>query len=315
LWDHLAPEAREDVASMLVAEADRRTGLAAEYWQGPDGAILTPGNTKAEEDSWNSALLELAIAMMPEHPRATAWRSRALELEIASFARLSDVTSSAVVNGRPLSEWLGGANIFDDGTLENHSRIHPDYMTTVQHNWWAADFAGLREGRTPDAALHNGTLVYGAFTTREFPTPPYLAPGGTIYRIGTGDLYFPQGSDWGPVRPAHFLSVDAHALALKQDGDAAWPAAEALAARVSAQQALQARNADGRTYTDVTEDAYGKREEYVACNLGMAWLALYVGAHAPLVVDDDPYDLPADQPTLGKRGTGSGTATTEPLSP
>jgi hypothetical protein len=316
VWDDLAPEDRADVALMLVAEADRRAETAAEYWQRADGEVLTPGDSKAEEDSWNSALLELAIAMMPEHPHVAAWRSRALELEIAAFARLSDVTSSAVVNGHALSAWLQGANILPDGTLENHDRIHPDYMTTVQQLWWAADFAGLRQGRTPRAALHNGTLVYAAFTTGLFSVPPYLAPGGTIYRIGSGDVYYPQGWDWGPARAAPFLALDAHAFALEQDGDAAWPAADALTARVAAQQALQARNADGRTYTDPAEDVYKKREEYAAFNLGMAWLALYVEAHAPLRVDDDPYDLPPETATSSRQaGPGSGTPTTEPLSP
>jgi hypothetical protein len=314
LWDHLAPEDREDVAAMLVSEADRRTGLAAEYWQGADGQILTPGNTKAEDDAWNSALLELAIQMMPEHPRATAWRSRALELEIAAFARLEDVTSSANVNGQALSDWLNGANIFSDGTLENHNRIHPDYMCNVQMLWWAADFAGLRQGRTPRAALHNGPLVYGAFTTRQFDSPPYLDPGGTIYQIATGALYYPEGWDWGN-RPVPFLSIDAHAMAFEQDRDAAWPAHAALQARVSSQQLLQARNADGRTYTQPAEDAYVKREEYAAHNLSMAWLALYVRAHAPLVIDDDAYSLPPDAPTSAKLGTGPGMSSTEPMSP
>jgi hypothetical protein len=316
VWDDLPAEVRDDVAAMLGAEADRRTEFAAEYWQRADGEVLTPGDSKAEENSWNSALLELAIAMMPEHPHVAEWRSRALQLEVAAFARLSDVTSSDVVNGRALSEWLQGANIRPDGTLENHSRIHPDYMTTVQQLWWAADFAGLRQGRTPRAALHNGSLVYAAFTTGLFSVPPYLAPGGTIYRIATGDVYYPEGWDWGPARAAPFLSLDAHALVLGQDGEAAWPAADALATRVAAQQALQARNADGRTYTDPTEDAYTKREEYAAFNLGMAWLALYVGAHAPLRVDDDPYDLP--RAASRRAGSEPGTATTEtpgPMSP
>ena len=316
LWDDLAAEDRADVASMLGAEADHRSTLAPLYWQAADGEILIPGDSKGEENSWNAALLELAIQMMPAHPRAALWRSRALELEIASFARLSDASSSEVVNGRALSEWLQGANIRPDGTLVNHDRIHPDYMTTVQHLWWAADFAGLRHGRTPRAALHNGRLVYAAFTNAVFPAPPYLAPGGTIYRIGSAGVYYPQGWDWGPARAAPFLSVDAHALALEQDLDAPWPAADALAARVAAQQALQARNADGRTYTDPAEDAYRKREEHAAFNLGMAWLALYVDAHAPLRVDDDAYDLPPEDLTSSRRaGSEAGTSTTEPVSP
>jgi hypothetical protein len=316
LWDNLTTGDREDVALMLVTEADQRSRLAADYWQGADGQILSPGNTRAEENSWNAALLELAIQMMPDHPRAMAWRSRALEVEVAAYARLSDVTSAAVVNGRSLSEWLNGANIFRDGTLENHNRIHPDYMSTVQQLWWAADFAGLREGRTPRGVLHNGALVYGAFTTRQFSAPPYLLPGGTIYRIGTSGVYYPQGWDWGRGRAVPFLSLDAHALALGQDRDAAWPAAASLALRVFRQLRLQARNADGRTYTDPAEDAYGKREEYVAHQLGMAWLALYVRAHAPLRIDDDTYALPPNARTaLMPQDVWPGSATTEPFSP
>ena len=43
--------------------------------------------------------------------------------------------------------------MYDDGTVENHQVMHPDYMTNIQQNWWAADFAGLAGRKVPVAAM------------------------------------------------------------------------------------------------------------------------------------------------------------------
>ena len=79
----------------------------------------------------------------------------------------------------------------------------------------------------------------------------YQDPGGTIYRPGSNDIYFPQGSTWGTVRRAPFVSFDAHAYAYGLDTAAAWSARDALAQHVAGQQALVGANGtgDGRTYS------------------------------------------------------------------
>ena len=312
LWDGITPQTREYVAQMVVSEADFRLTQPVEYWADAQGAVHSPGDTKAEENSWNSTLLELAVNMMPAHPRAAAWRVRAVELQIASFATARDVVDSAtVVNGVSLAARLQGFNAYDDGTVENHSRIHPDYMTNIQHLWWAADLAGLAGRRPPAAAFHNAGLVYGAFSTLSFApgalapvSPPegpstYLEPGGTIYRTGTDDLYFPQGSTWGAPRRAPFVSFDAHAAAYGIGPSGSWSAEEALGQHVAGQRALQAVNPDGRTYsTDpalaAQQDRYYGREEYAAQQLATAWLARYVGTNrpGPLVLDTATYGTP-----------------------
>ena len=295
LWDRLTPQVREYVAQMVVYEADRLLTVPVEYWADAAGTIVSKGNTHAEEDSWNAALLELAVNMMPRHPQAANWRRKAVDLEVAAYATLSDMSSGAVVNGYSLADRLDGANAYDDGTVENHQVIQPDYMTNIQQNWWAADFAGLAGRKVPVAALHNAALLYGAFTRVQF-TPgsaspangaPYADPGGTIYRPGSNDIYFPQPTIWGSSRRAHFVSFDAHALAYGLDSAAGWPAGEALAQHVAGQKALVASDGsgDGRTYsfdppTANQQDSYNGREEYAASQLAAGWLALYVSRNA-----------------------------------
>jgi hypothetical protein len=176
-------------------------------------------------------------------------------------------------------------------------------MTNIQHLWWAADVAGLAGRFVHASAVHNAAMVYGAFSKLQFaagaPSPangmPFDPPGGTLYRPGSNDVYYPQGSTWGTVRRAHLVSFDAHAYAYGLDNEAAWSARDALAAHVAGQQALVAGNGtgDGRTYnfdppTANQQENYNGREEYAASQLAVGWLALYVSRNAW----DQQFNLP-----------------------
>jgi hypothetical protein len=295
VWDYLTPQTREYVAQMVVYEAGRQLMRPTDYWADASGSIISRGDTKAEENSWNAGVLELAVAMMPKHKQAGNWRRRAVDLETAAYALLADINSPTVVNGVTLADRLEGANAYDDGTVENHQSIHPDYMTNIQQSWWAADIAGLAGKSVPQSAFHNGPGIYAAMTAVQFaPGAPsasgsgfYSEPGGTIYRPGTNEIYYPEGSIWGSVRRAHFVSFDAHAYAYGLDSATLWPARDALLQHVRGQQALVANNGtgDGRTYsfdppTANAMDSYNGREEYAASQLAAGWLSLYVSRNA-----------------------------------
>jgi hypothetical protein len=308
LWDDLPAQVKEYVARMVVSEADHALDLPVAYWQDRAGNPLTPGDSKAEEDSWSSMVLELAVAMMPKHPRAAGWRAKAIEFETASFARPVDLANPAVINGIPVKDRLGGANIFNDGTLENHRIIHPDYMTTVSQNLMAGVYAGLAGRRFPLAALFNAPVVYGAFWQRSFEVPPFLAPGGTVYRtdaagVKTPDIYFPQGTDWGAGRRAEFVAVDALASTFGVDGAGGAVARQWMTVHAQAQRALQNRwPFDGRTFSDPAEDRYPGREEYAASQLATAWLALYVGQNARVGIDRAYYGPVARAGSVVRKG-------------
>jgi hypothetical protein len=293
LWDELPSEDRVAVERMLVHEADRFVHYEVPYYRDEAGAVVFPGDSKAEENAWNANLLQLATAMLPRHPRQRLWMDKNLELMISAFARPADVGSERRVNGKRLSVWLQGSNVADDGTLVNHGFIHPDYMATSLHNNNAVLAYGLAGQATPEAALFNTGLVYRALVDLPFASPPFRAPGGTIYVDGSGDLYYPQGNDWGTSRRMHVALLDIQARALGLDDGASAPAAEWE--RLHAQRVLdmQARFADGRTYGAASEDTYSGREEWVAVHAAQAWLTKWLaGRPGALRITRRAYPVP-----------------------
>lgn len=326
-WTRLTPQTRADVTSMVVAEADRLSTRAAGYWRRRDGTLVTPGDTKAEENAWNSSLLAFAAAMMPAAPHAGVWRAQAAQLAVAAYSRRADSRSSTVVNGVPLRNRLQGFNAYRNGTVENHGRIHPDYASNVQLLWTAADFDRLAGRRVPEAMFHNAGLVYSAFSTVQYTagaTSPaggtYNEPGGTVYVPGHSSIYYPQGDDWGTARRAHFVSLDAHAKVyaryLRAGG---WSASKALHWHEAGQRDLVASSGadDGRTYSvdpavADQQDTYPGREEYAAQNLATAWLALYVGEIGVPRLDRSALAVHATTRQATKAPTGRSVARTAP---
>jgi hypothetical protein len=308
VWPRLTPQTQADVTSMMVSEADRLATETVPYWGLPDGTILTPGDTKAEEDAWNSSLLAFAASTMPRAPHAALWRAKSAELAVAAFSTHPELSSANVVNGVPLSERLQGFNAYPNGTVENHQRIHPDYASTIQLLWTSADFDRLARRRVPEAMFHHAALMYSAFSTLHFSagtTSPaggtFKAPGGTVYAPGHSWIYYPQGDDWGTARRAHFVSLDAHALVyapyVRNRG---WSARKALAWHETGQEALLRGSGatDGRTYSvdpavAAQQDTYPGREEYAAQNLATAWLALYIGQIGLPKLDRGTLPVPA----------------------
>jgi hypothetical protein len=280
LWDELPLEDQQAVERMVVHEADRFIGYEVPYYRDETGAVVYPGDSKAEENAWNANLLQLATAMMPDHPHQPLWMDKNLELMVSAFSRPADLDGTRIVNGKPVREWLHGSNIADDGTLVNHGFIHPDYMATTLHNNNAVLAYALAGEAAPEAALFNTGVVYRALVDLPFSSPPFLAPGGTIYVDGSGDLYYPQGNDWGTSRRMHVALLDIQARALHLDDGASVDAASWE--RLHAQRVLdmQARFADGRTYGPTAEDTYSGREEWVAVHAAQAWLTKWLD-HKP----------------------------------
>lgn len=294
LWDDLAPDDRLLVERMVTHEADRFLDYQVPYYQRPDGTVVTPGDSKAEENAWNATLLNLAVAMMPDHPDAPAWQAKALELMVSAYSRPSDLTNATMLNGKRVQDWLHGSDIFDDGTLVNHGIIHPDYMASITQITSAPLAYALAGQPTPCAAFFNADLVYGALVDKQFASPPYAAPGGTIFRTdaygqATSDVYYPQGNDWGTARRMHFGLIDTEAAVFGFDSRASVPAADWASAHVGQVYAMQGRFSDGRTYGATSEDTYAGREQWVAQIAARAYLAHWVSYQGIVDVSDRAY--------------------------
>ena len=317
-WDAQPAQAREYVATMLVAEADQLLTVAAPYWKNRAGTELSPGDTKAEENSWNGALLGLAVAMMPDHPHARLWQRKAVDYQASSFATEQDAASSRRINGVRASDRLAGWNAEPNGTVVNQGLVSPDYISTVQQNWWNAAFARLATSEAPEAAYVNADLVWNAFTVVPFTRTDVdgTVTTSTVYRPD-GQVFFPMGSRWGTIRRAQFASLDAFRLLTTQEPAAREQAWDLLSMHLDGQLALQARNPDGRTFQP-GEDNYPGREEYASSMLAMAWLAVYVDGWLPVDTRDrGAYAVlpPMSKAQLARQSLGASGAVLEPLAP
>jgi hypothetical protein len=286
LWTDLSAGDRERVARMVEYEADRFTGYPVPYYRNRAGTIISPGDTKAEENAWNAMILQVATAMLPAHRRAGSWLAKAAELEISAFSRPADLTDTTVINGRPVNQWLNGSNINDDGFVINHGFVHPDYSTTVTENVHAALAHSMAGQPTPRAAFWNADIVYDALVDHEWrpgssypPDGTVAPPGGTVYVDDSEHIYYPQGHDWGTARRIQPTLLDGQARAFgfdtraSQKGDY-WQ-------RLHGQRVLdmQQRSADRRTYIGADEDTYYGREELVAVTVAQAWHTRWILAN------------------------------------
>ncbi|MGI8416390.1 MAG: NPCBM/NEW2 domain-containing protein [Nakamurella sp.] len=326
MWDDLDSTERQLVQNMVTHEADRFIDYQVPYFQDRTGKVIYPGDTKAEENAWNADVLQLATSMMPNGPHWALWMRKNLELMISAFSRPSDLTNREMVNGERVSDWLNGSNIYQNGTLTNHNIIHPDYMATIEESTSAPLSYALAGLPTPKAAFFNAAVVYSALVDDQFSSPPYAAPGGTMYVQGphgeaTKDIYYPQGNDWGTNRRAHFALLDAQASLFGFGAGTDGPtAAQWEAAQNQEVLDMQSRFPDGQTYGATSEDTYAGREQWVAVMAAQNYETHWLAHSGPIRVTNRPYPstvsvsipgqllLTGDSATVTATGTVSGAA-------
>lgn len=317
LWDDLAAVDREYVRKMVEYESNRFNSYVVEYYRNRAGALNFPGDSKGEENAWNSWCLQVATAMMPGHPNWHVWMDKNLELMLATFSRPMDLNRTDIYHGRPLRDWLNGSNSNNDGTLINHSRVHPDYMASGMNEFSPSVAYPLAGMTIPAAGFFNLEETFRAFVELNFVAgaKPYAdaatnaAPGGTIFQTGTSNVYYPHGNDWGTHRRMNYVVVFANARAFLSD-----PALQAAAAALEPHHTqyvanLQARFTDGRTYGAAAEDTYQGREEWVAYNAARAYMLRWLLQQDAIEITNDPYvSVACTSPALTLSETNPGAA-------
>lgn len=293
LWDDLSTTDREYVRKMVEYEVNRFNSATPPVYRNTAGTIVSPGDSKGEENAWNATIMQLAVAMMPAHPNAPVWADKSVEYMVSGFSRPADLTNATYMNGRPVSGWLvNGTNIENNGTMINHGRIHPDYTATVSSNLSASLVSTLAQLPTPNAALFNADLVYSAVVDLSFSSPPYAAPGGTFYVVGSDSIYYPQGNDWGTGRRIPFAALDVFSRFLGTDSLASLKGFYWEPYHAQKVLDMQGRFTDGHTYLDNTEDNYSAKEEMVAFVAGRTYLTKWVAAQGLFALTNASYALP-----------------------
>ncbi|MBN2579579.1 MAG: hypothetical protein JXB10_11365 [Pirellulales bacterium] len=245
-WADLPEDLRQGVRRVAAHEADRFVGRTPPHQLRQD--------TKAEENAWNSTILNVAVLLMPSDPRRAAWEKEFQRWALSSFLRPADERNPQIVDGRPVSEQFTGANIFDDFTLENHRIVHPDYMATFELLLQSAVDYSLTGRRTPEALLFNLPGIYENLKWMILPE------GGFVY---------PNGQDWELFRLPKWMSNHAFMAVYGRDPDA-WAL---LQSNLETTEKMQARNPDGAIF-HAKENFFASNQADLLRWLGCNWLAL-----------------------------------------
>lgn len=240
MWGELSPDLRRAVLAMAIDEADRFLDLPAPYSRFYD--------TKAEENAWNSNLLVLLGEILESHPHRERWRERGFEYMISAFATPADCSSQRVVEGKPLSAWLRGANVHPDFTLENHGFVHPDYMACIGLNLENALVYRLLARRVPEAVTFNAGKVYEVLK---------------FFTAADGGLFYPGSTDWS----LHRVELT-WATAVQMDRLTRDPQAGALGElALETMERMCARYGDGRMFASYEFPTYKTIEAVTSAGL------------------------------------------------
>lgn len=113
LEKELDPKVVEGCKRVVAAEADWLSRKAP-----PSGYI---NDSKGEENAWQSNIVSLAAAWMPNDSRAKKW------LETAKLYLVNSYTVPAD-SSCPLKKWIKTQTLFPSYAMENHGFYHPSYQ-------------------------------------------------------------------------------------------------------------------------------------------------------------------------------------------
>lgn len=205
-----------DCRRIVAAEADRLAGIPP-----PSGSR---GDSKAEENAWNSNVLALAAAWMADAPQAPVWADGARRY-LANTYTVPDPAEG------PLRDWITTTNLLPSYAMENHGFFHPSYQMV----------SGMSLGDSLlMATLLNRSL---AESLRPFAEHNVLPVWHCLQQVllDSGELAYPSGLDWslhGYGQVSYYAWLATHF----QDPLARW-AGEALARLLRQRQRV---NGDGR---------------------------------------------------------------------
>jgi hypothetical protein len=174
MWDKLDPQLQRDVERVVAAQDDLlATG---------NPPVNLWGDTKAEENGWSVPLLSLGELMFPSNPHANLWHQTALKYMMNTLCTAADTNDTDLVDGRTVKDWVLGANLQPDYTLENHNIFHPSYVACSSYFLTQAALFYTYAGKPiPQAATHHLMDVWRMYRTIILPW---------------SETAYPQGMDW-----------------------------------------------------------------------------------------------------------------------
>ena len=221
--DKLSEPDIKNTERMVVYEANRFLNYDVPYYRDRNNDVLHEGDTKGEENAWNSRILALASCMFPDHANRPAWETKMTELLVSSTSMPEEWERSESVDGFPLSA-LNGSNINADGTVTNHGLCHVDYSATIAEGMMECALIFALAGREiPEASIYNIDKLYNALVNVDLGE--YDASMSNTYfydrknGVPAAEVNMPGENDWGGNWYASYYLMDTAAEIFHLDTD------------------------------------------------------------------------------------------------
>ena len=185
-WEKLTDAQKGYIKAMMVAECNYELQRSI-----PTGYA---GDTKAEENGWETNILAATLGMFPDHELAPQWFNRLREFAINCYSHPSDVTDNTVIDPdydeKTVADLYRGQNLYDDYTLQNHNLFHTSYQNVVMQELGESALAlklfqqtlhGKETWKTNALMHHNQEVMEEVLN--------WLA-------LADGELAMPNGNDW-----------------------------------------------------------------------------------------------------------------------
>jgi hypothetical protein len=185
-WDKLSDAQKGYIYNMVKAECNYELNRTI-----PTGYV---GDTKAEENGWETNILACALGLFPDDELAEQWFNRLRVFAINCYSHPNDARDATVIDpeydNTTVKSLYKGQNLYKDYTLQNHNLFHTSYQNVVMQELGESMLAlkmfqqGIKgeEKWKTNALMHNNQKVMDLVLNE-------LA-------LSDGELAMPNGNDW-----------------------------------------------------------------------------------------------------------------------
>jgi hypothetical protein len=170
---------QSNLPAATVLACQRAVADESTYRSGVPPASGYVGDTKAEENGWDSNILALGAAWLNTNANAATWLTAAKQY-------LANTYTVANTNGDPLASWVTTVTLYPDFALQNHGFYHPTYemvagMSMGDSLLMARQANSAVAAQLQPFAEHNVMNVWQQLTNMV---------------MDSGEFAYPAGLDW-----------------------------------------------------------------------------------------------------------------------
>src|SRR5574344_531596 len=183
LGDNLSATDKAHIKHLIMAEANYELtrSIPTKY----------AGDTRAEENGWDTNILSIACALYPDETNADKWYTKLQQVASNCYSMLQDASDTTSVAGKPASSWYIGQNLYNDYTLQNHNYFHTSYQNVVIEEL-CESYLALKVMQPDNGSTKKFELADNLLWNQK----PVFDNVLKELALADGELAMPNGNDW-----------------------------------------------------------------------------------------------------------------------